>query len=196
MKKIIMLSVTFLTMATSLTSMACNNSSLKNLNNIIISKELGTVTVSGLIPTKTELLSSIKEVNSNANYLTVGDIGFNDTPSSTTATIIGIGNYIGLVTLNYNEVQKKEDINKLVVKTSLGQIYTKDSLPTKQQLLDAIKVSNPNTQELTLNDIGFIDIPTITNATLVGIDKFQGVINVSYTLIYQNHYKGEIWKNF
>lgn len=72
-----------------------------NLDSFIKNKNLDKIFMFGDIPTKAEILVAIKEKNTNANILTENDFDFDGTPSISSVTIIGKGNYEGRALLKY-----------------------------------------------------------------------------------------------
>lgn len=157
---------------------------LTNLNTIITNSSLEDIAfTNGVSPSKADVLKGIQAVNTNASGLTVDDFVFTDSPSATTATIMGVTNYQGTITLTYSQTDSRVDITTLIETTALGTISTGGSTPTKEQLLTAVIQANPNANVLTSNDIGLLDTPTTTSATIYAIsDGYKGNVALTYTV--------------
>ncbi|WJG69227.1 lipoprotein [Spiroplasma ixodetis] len=153
-----------------------------DLNTIIKTKSLGKIVMTGSIPTKEELLKSIKDNNSSANSLTISDFNFKQgSPTSTNSIIIGQNNYKGETTLTYTK-DTRTDLNTIIKTKSLGKIVMTGSIPTKEELLKSIKDNNSSANSLTISDFNFKQgSPTSTNSIIIGQNNYKGETTLTYT---------------
>jgi len=104
--------------------------------------------------------------------------------SNLTISILPISNIClssNVIKLIQNETTT--DLNTIITNKNIGNIYVgQDNVPTKTEILNAIKANNPSAQILTLTDFDFQDLPTATTTTIIGKGNYTGKITLTYEI--------------
>lgn len=161
---------------------SCDNKEKKenDLETIITVTDLNEINFSGSVPTKEELLVGIQNKNTDANSLTVDDFDIESGQNETNATITGIGEYSGTISINYSKKQLIK-LNSKINTTSLNEIAFFGSVPTKEELLVGIKNKNHNANNLTIDDFEIESGHSAIKATIIGIGEYSGKITLTYS---------------
>lgn len=100
-------------------------------------------------------------------------------------SILGISTPIPLTVVACNNYVQKLDLNTIIINKDLGQINISNKAPNTNELLKAIKDKNPTATGLTKNDFVFKKVgwwnPSNESAIIIGIGKYQGEINLTYS---------------
>ncbi|WAN63604.1 Variable membrane protein A [Candidatus Phytoplasma rubi] len=147
------------------------------LSTFLKNKDLGEIKSKDLKVTKEEIISQIKEKNSdlkNQNLQIVGE------PTETKATVKS-DDFQGEAEVTFTV--KKKEVSKVELSTflktkDLGEITSKDLKATKEEIISKIKEKNNNLKNKNLQIVGE---PTETKAT-VKSDDFQGELEVEFTV--------------
>ncbi|WP_181021217.1 hypothetical protein, partial [Mesoplasma corruscae] len=118
--------------------------------------------------------STIKQaiINNNSG-LTAADFTLSNI-TTTSATAIGVGNYQGEVNITFAIIPQ---LNTKLITTNLNALLDNQESTIKQAIIN-------NNSGLTAGDFTLSNITT-TSATAIGVGRYQGTVNVTFTIIPQ-----------
>lgn len=95
--------------------------------------------------------------------------------TATSVSVIGCG--------SETEGKITNDLNDIIINKNLGNIIMTNNMPTKEELLIAIKDTNANATELTLEDFEFKKgfKRRIKKSIIVGKGKYKGEVSLEYS---------------
>lgn len=78
-------------------------------------------------------------------------------------------------------INNKKQLSEIIKNKELNLIIMKDIVPTKKELLNAIKINNKSSaKNLTEDFFNFQGSPTETQATIIGVNPYKGKIVLTY----------------
>ncbi|PPE06178.1 chitinase [Mesoplasma corruscae] len=118
--------------------------------------------------------STIKQaIITNNSGLTAGDFTLSNI-TTTSATAIGVGKYQGEVNITFAIIPQ---LNTKLITTNLNALLDNQESTIKQAIIN-------NNSGLTAGDFTLSNITT-TSAIAIGVGKYQGAVNVTFTIIPQ-----------